>query len=308
MKKHKTIGKKALKQEGQLTVAILLTLFSLLFIVVGIFILVLSLKTKDNKTTMVFGIASSILFVSVFSFFIYYTIKNFLRERKKKYFIAVDTLDHHKMLTKKEDDFKAVLYFTKYYDLYNKTVKITDDVKENTEDGEKYYLIISQQGLVHKVYNSKKYQISREIFDEVVKIEDLDEFTKLKNYNPDEKEEININRIIRDIYDDTAKDKKKMMVFINLLILIMSFTYCLLNIVIGLLLFIAYIVDSIILIVSLRREVKTINAIRNKKFRIKKIKMNKEEYYIVFLDSDEKLLAKYITDYNYLSDELEALL
>ena len=99
-----------------------------------------------------------------------------------------------------------------------------------------------------------------------------------------------------------------MMVFINLLILIMSFTYCLLNIIIGLLLFIAYIVDSIILIVSLRREVKTINAIRNKKFRIKKIKMNKEEYYIVFLDSDEKLLAKYITDYNYLSDELEALL
>ncbi len=307
MKKHKTIGKNALKQEGQLTVAILITLFSLLFIVVGIFIMVLSIKTKDNKTTMIFGIASSILFISVFSFFIYYTINNFLKERKKKYFIAVDTLDHHKMLTKKEDDFKAVLYFAKYYDLYNKTVKITDNVKENTEDGEKYYLIISQQGLVHKIYNSKKYQISKEIFDEVIKVEDLDEYTKLKNYNPNVKEEINTNRIIRDVYDETFKDKKKMMVFINLLILVMSFTYCLLNIIIGLILFTAYIVDSIILIVSLRKEVNTINAIRNKKFRIKKIKMNKEEYYVAFMNPDERVLAKYITDYNYLAEDLEEL-
>lgn len=311
MKKHKVIKSKDLKEEGRLTVAILVTIFSLLFIMIGILIICLSIKSSPSKTNTVFGIISGLFFIAIFSFFIYYNIHSYLKDRKKEYFIAVDKLKKHVLSSKSDEGTKADLYFEKYYDLFNKIVKVNNNLKENTEDNEKYYLIISPTGLVHKVYNSKEYQISKEVFDKVIKIEDLEEYTKIKKYNSLEKEEININRIIKDVYDEPEKDRKKVAIFINLLILIISFTYCLLNLPIGLLLFLVYIVDSIIIIISLRNEVNTIKAIRNKDFTIKKAKLNeknkKEEYYIVFLNSNEKLLQKYNINNNYLADNLEAV-
>lgn len=299
--KRDILDKKTIMIDSGISGEIVWIIFLSLFFVVGLILVYLSI-TKEFSIS---GIIGGSIFCIIPTLITLMIIKITINILRGNYVIIEDELmdKHYYADPRSNNAFSGwLLYFKYFFKKYNNYVKV-QSLREgnNYKIGDKFYLVFVKGNSIPYVFSAKEYKLDQSEKENLKTIDDIDDYTKLKEFvlekNVDTNENIILTpkKIINDFFNKSRKQTFIFVIFLPIFLLILGIvSYNLFfNIPALIIISIVFVVFLFMCIIIIKHYITIINNIKNNNYKIKSDEIISLNARIPYSDSNTTISFKF---------------
>ena len=302
--KRTILDKKTIMIYSGVSDQIVMILFLSLFFVVGLIIVYLS-TTKEFSISGIIGGSIICIIPTIITLRIIKLAINILHGN---YVIIEDELmDKHYYHSYDDTQYNNrfsgwLLYFKYFFKKYNNYVKV-QSLREgnNYKIGDKFYLVFVKGNSIPYVFSAKEYKLDQSEKGNLKTIDDIDDYTKLKEFvlekNVDYNENIILTpkKIINDFFNKSRKQAFIFFIFVPIFLLIFGIVSYILffNIPALIIISIVFVVFLFMSIIIIKHYLTIINNIKNDNYKIKSDEIISLNARIPYSDSNTTISFKF---------------
>ena len=305
--KKDVLDKKAIMIDSGIYYNAGLTLFLLIFFIVGLILIYAAINTAENNSTMIVGTIFGIIICLYPIITIFKSIKTSIIVHTSKYIIIEDELmdkyyyqDRDRSVNERERSCWQ-LYFKDFFKKHDKYVNFKD-IKEGDkyEIGDKFYLVFVKGNNIPYIFPTKEYTLAPSEKDKLKTIDEVKDYIKLEEFVlekeiSNEKIVINKKRIIKDFFDKSQKQTIIFLTIETLFWLFFGINICInyFNLVAVIIILLAFLCLLIFTIIKIKYLVQIITNVKKDKYKIKEDEIVSLNNGIPYRDSNKMISFKF---------------